>query len=421
MAKTTRTYCESSVCVDEIVKARVFDITGDPMSESETAPSFADREFFCIIRSAFVEMAMQPGERALLQAIAQEAAKQKIHVSICRGTGGMFGNRAHHMEFTVGRNSDGTDKKGHLYSVTVTPEDDETLCLLQDASGKWHLGTLPFRRTLSHELIHIFYDITGKEEEFEKLPKSIRWSNGHEEAAITGEVPGAVVKFSENAFARARGEMLRLSHTCEGVAADKNQLFLKALALGCDGTVGRLMAESKAKEGTTDVIETAVSSFVESCLDEMRKSATGALAKYFPKNGKKITATLAAEHTQKTVADMFDLRAVAVVDISAARFNDSFYKDFTATTKVDLAFKEELETRKSKLFTTWLAMLPYYGYNDIAVKVEMRMDQFVKECQKNLEELGKIKTDLDRFYITNIKPFIEGKDEAKAEKKKEVV
>ncbi|MBI2743461.1 MAG: hypothetical protein HYX48_06045 [Chlamydiales bacterium] len=218
----------------------------------KAAPYFAryqGESFPLLVREGLMEMGMEPKEMALLKAIASEAEERGAQIGFEQSYPDVSPAFAklHNVKLKSCACYE-TGSKGKIHWVALDPDTPNTsLKLMGDSRGAWHLEPTSFRRTLAHELLHVYCAITGRHVGYERLPKTVRWTNAHEEMAITGACAGESIEFSENAFALARGEMHRVSHL--GVATvSKEELFVKAFIFGADGTVSRLLAEAARRE-----------------------------------------------------------------------------------------------------------------------------------------------------------------------------
>jgi len=139
-----------------------------------------------------------------------------------------------------------------FHYIKLCLEQDE-MVLCKDLKGALHLQKLPAGRILSHEAIHIFDALKGNAGKYSAdVPKTVRWTNGFEMMAIRGEgksSKGYLRKqpmYSENAFARVRGEIERIAHTAfpDISSLPKETQLVAALEFGADGTVRTLLHEA---------------------------------------------------------------------------------------------------------------------------------------------------------------------------------
>ncbi|MBI2743465.1 MAG: hypothetical protein HYX48_06065 [Chlamydiales bacterium] len=360
--------------------------------------------FYPIVHEALTEMALVPEERALIRAVASEADKRKAQVVFEKAVTdpfeqmfakmgskllGGFGKEAAHESCAQAGIKELSHFERYIGAAeeihTVTLDIDRTFfTLMEDGKGERHLEKLSLRRTLAHELVHVFHALTRRYEAFEKLPKTVRWTNGHEEAAIAGTCEGAVFEFSENAFARARGEMQRLTHQGWWLGDSREALFLQALQVGAYGTMHTLMLEWLKRKVSRDFCEERVA---------QTKKVGAALEQVFqvlPKDlvAKSFAGVTAAVEKQMQgvqedlgVSKLFDLDRVLDEYIIKAR--TMLPVEMPAqTNKLDEAFFDELVKHRHVAYGV---LIEFFKNNGREKRVEV-IEREIGKIQKERED-----------------------------------
>ncbi len=128
------------------------------------------------------------------------------------------------------------ERMGHIIEIVL---DSKNIHRMQDSSKTWYLKSTSFHTQLLHELIHVNHSLSPGFKYKVGKDRSYRFDDREEEETIK----------KENAFARGRREMERVSHK----SLDSEEAFLKrtnmqllhdAMALGAEGTVKWLLQNS---------------------------------------------------------------------------------------------------------------------------------------------------------------------------------
>jgi len=165
-----------------------------------------------------VEMAKAPLEKEFLEELLRALYHSDKTVTVCN-----YGSsRLHH-------------GKAMVLSLNLT---ERTTALCKNRRGKLSIHDLCHRTVLAHEFLHAHQQATGV---FTGKPEAFcrRWTNQREMVTIQGDgdISPFSEKFSENAFALARGEPERLSHSTfciDPKILTKPERFYQALHHGVD-------------------------------------------------------------------------------------------------------------------------------------------------------------------------------------------
>jgi hypothetical protein len=234
-----------------------------------------DRPFRNAAHVLLVDMAMAPTEKQFLQELGTKLQEKRQFVYIQREAhqkylGDLF-EAFFEPDPLFPRGSaavSSTHQIRHCNSITLHRVqvclEQNMMCLHKDLQNKFHLKPISARRTLAHELVHIYQNITGKGASYlTDVPKTLCWTNGYEMMAIRGYGKSRMGllrdPYSENAFACSYGEMERVSHSVAVAGGwPKEALLIKALEVGAVGTVRELLKEAEARcmysQAATEVV-----------------------------------------------------------------------------------------------------------------------------------------------------------------------
>jgi hypothetical protein len=279
--------------------------------------------------------------------------------------------------------------------------------LTQDVTtGGVYLESLSVRRVVGHELCHVYYFLTDKDKQFDELPKSVRWSSGHEEAVITGDAPGARKEFSENRFAIARGERPRLGHFSYQCPDGHNQgLFLLGLMTGATGTIKDLMAEWVTGMQMTQLISETTQAFTEKALEIIKTHAAESVKPYLPKDADDLAARVTHDRlVAHGIDQQFDLRYLTTDHIIKMRFENPIKLTPDSST-IDRAFCDRANDRKRLIYPILIQSLKTFGCQYMADPIETALNKAHEKATDLLAQLSAAFAPIDQFRRDHLAEF----------------
>ncbi|MBI2743460.1 MAG: hypothetical protein HYX48_06040 [Chlamydiales bacterium] len=344
------------------------------------------KDFGLQVFEALTDMAMVPGERALIKAIAYEAGRRSAQVRFEKVAVDLHEQKSEKKsglniatQSCAYRRTQETSTAEEIHIVALDTK-RTFMSLMVDERGRWHLEKLSLRRTLAHELIHVFNDLTRRYEAFAKLPKTIRWTTAHEEAAISGSCSGAVIEFTENAFARARGELQRVSHHGWEASNSKVTLFLQALQVGASETVTKLVEEWRERRRSEELCK-RVRKAAKTVYAALKSMQPAELAGSFPTRTEFLNRATQNVMSSICTFDHFDLDQVHYQQIIDART----LPPLEIQTSSSIAGKEFLEEVVSRRNAVYQNLIKILKSNDRKMRAEM-IEQEVEKFNKKREE-----------------------------------
>ena len=168
------------------------------------------------IISTLVEMTHSTLENQFLHDLAETLTKANRNVIFTKG-------EAHANSSTTGLSGTSLYEKKSLLSLSsqyyIRIDNQATYYMLSQSvfDEEIKLEPISFRRALGHELIHLYHLTSGIFPLLAAESQTLKWYNGPEQAAITGQMPVSCAlqvntTYSENNFAKLRNESERICY-----------------------------------------------------------------------------------------------------------------------------------------------------------------------------------------------------------------
>jgi len=398
----------------------------------------SDQPFKNAVHVILVDRVKIPRERQFWGDLGKELQAKKEKLTIQKETyvsplakalfGGLFsmfgpvGSQASSHQLTIEGMRFVPQLTMSFHTIKLCLEQDE-MVLCKDLKGALHLQKLPSGRVLSHEAIHIFDALKGNAKTYlADVPKTLRWTNGFEMMAIRGEgksSKGYLRKqpmYSENAFARVRGEMERIAHTAfpDLSSLPKEMQLVAALEFGVDGTVETLLHEALIRREWVRIYREQIAAAASQMGQKANAVIHSVVEQVVAEKYKTATKpALTAAQSTSVEESLRKTMEKALIDepLAQANYLDidkvSVYEVFRAYTKsLDLPFTNEEEDQvlkkqmlqgKEKAYAQILVSLEGLGrahaskqLQELVQKREKEQAQKFQNLLPQLNEIGKM-------------------------------